>query len=856
VTIAAARTLPDGTAAVVVGTLTTDLGALEAGRSGFVQDTTAGIAVYLDATLAPTIPAGTRVRLEGTLDERYGARTLRVATSSILDIGFGPLPVPVEVGTGAVGEAVEGRRVIVTGITSGSPTTYADGLGILVNDGSGVVRVIVGPNALNGAALTSGVLVRATGPVGQRDSSGTGLSGYRIHPTGPGELELLPPPPTPEPTASASPSPSPEPSATADPTGSPEPTPTAAPSPDPSPAPSASPSPSPAITIAEARTRSVGSVVSVTGVVTAEAGRIGTPSLLAIGDATGGILVRVPDGAPAPARGARLSVTGKLADPYGQLEVRPAAGGFEPLGAGTLPVAVAIGAADLDEGTEGRLVSLVGTVTSAPRKSTSGDLTTDLIDLTGTPFRVLTDASSGLTSADIRVGTTYGLVGIVGQRASKKGALDGYRVWLRGRADVTAGPSAPSGAAPFPSAGGPLDSVLPIVDARRLDDAPATVEGVVTAGAGLLDADGRRIVIQDATAGIEVYLPSDLAAPAPGARIRVEGTVGRAWGAPRLHAATVTDLGVGAAVRPRSLNGAPSEATEWQLVRVAGAITDVTRLGDRWRADVRVGGETILVTGLSGAKIASTLLVEGRSITVVGIARRPYPTATDRRWTVLPRGAWDVALGPATTSSGLAGARGRDASSGSEAGRPAPGATGAGAAVRTVDLAALGEHVGEVVRVGGLVAARTPRGVTLDDGTALSLVELRGDVAAFLDLIEAGDALGILGRVEVGDGGDPIVVASDPAGLVRLGSLGEAVPLAADVRPSPSASSAFRPLASAGLADPIRGVEAGWLGVVGLVLLSSSSFFLKAVRRRRAHRLLVNGVARRLAGLRRSSGAA
>jgi hypothetical protein len=622
--------------------------------------------------------------------------------------------------------------------------------------------------------------------------------------------------------------------------------------------PSASPSPSPAaaITIAEARGRAIGSVVSVTGVVTAEAGRLGTPSLLAIGDATGGILVRLPDGASAPGRGVVVSVTGKLADPYGQLEVRPAAGGLEPLGAGSLPAALPIGAADQGEWTEGRLVSITGTVTSAPRKSASGDLTTDLVDPTGTRFSVLTDASSGLTSADLGVGATYRLVGIVGQRASKKGVLDGYRVWVRDRADITAGPGGQPGPSPAPSPGSSAAPVLAIVDARRMDEATAKVEGVVTAGAGLLDADGRRIVIQDATAGIEVYLPPDLRAPALGTRIRVEGTVGRAWGAPRLRAATVTDLGAGAAIPPRTLSGAASEATEWQLARVAGTISDVTRLGDRWRADVRVGSVTILVTGLPGADIPSTSLIEGRSITVIGIVRRPYPTATDRRWTVIPRGAWDVALGPATNSPASAAARGRSASSGSEAGPPGAGPSREGAVVQTIDLVALGEHVGALVRVAGLVEARTPRGFTLDDGTALNLVELRGDVAAFLDLVEAGDALGVLGRVETGDDGDPIVVASDPAGLVRLGSLGEAVPIVAEARPAATVNAALRPLDSAGLANAIEGPEAGWFGVVGLVFAAASSLFVTALRRRQAHRRLVIGVATRLAGLRRSSGAA
>ena len=224
-------------------------------------------------------------------------------------------------------------------------------------------------------------------------------------------------------------------------------------------------------------------------------------------------------------------------------------------------------------------------------------------------------------------------MGIVGQRASKKGALDGYRIWLRDRADAVALSDGTGGEAAA-GASGSGSGVVAIAIARRLDgDAPAIVEGVVTAGAGLLDADGRRIVIQDAGGAIAIYLPADQAAPPIGTRVRAVGTVGRAYDAPRLKASVVTELTPAASVGPRALDGAPGEAVEWQLVRIAGTITGVTRLGDRWRADVRVGGASVLVTGLAGAGIASTLLEKDRSITVVGIVRRPYPTSTDRRWT-------------------------------------------------------------------------------------------------------------------------------------------------------------------------------------------------------------------------------
>ena len=79
------------------------------------------------------------------------------------------------------------------------------------------------------------------------------------------------------------------------------------------------------ISIHIARLQAVGQHVRVAGVVTAEAGRLGDPDLIVIQDADAGIVVRLPDGAVPPARNARLTVTGVLAAPYGQLEIRPAA---------------------------------------------------------------------------------------------------------------------------------------------------------------------------------------------------------------------------------------------------------------------------------------------------------------------------------------------------------------------------------------------------------------------------------------------------------------------------------------------------------------------------------------------------
>ena len=113
--ISVARDLLDGAAVVVEGTLTTALGTLEGGRAGFVQDATAGIAVYLDTELVPAVPAGSRVRLAGTLDSRYAQRTLRVTAGSVVVLGSDALPTPVASATGEAGEPVEGLRLTVAG---------------------------------------------------------------------------------------------------------------------------------------------------------------------------------------------------------------------------------------------------------------------------------------------------------------------------------------------------------------------------------------------------------------------------------------------------------------------------------------------------------------------------------------------------------------------------------------------------------------------------------------------------------------------------------------------------------------------------------------------------------------------
>ncbi|HJW22376.1 MAG TPA: OB-fold nucleic acid binding domain-containing protein [Candidatus Limnocylindrales bacterium] len=850
--------------------LTTALGALEAGRKGFVQDASGGIALYLDVAPLEPVPAGTVLLVQGTLDERYAERTLRVNLADVVVLGSESLPAAVAVTTGSVGESVEGSRVVLDGTTVGSPTPMADGLGILVDDGTGSVRVIVGLDALGTSVVPAGTHLIAAGPVGQHDSSGWGVAAYRVYATLDGELIVLPPPspspsptpeplpvpsptqtpgPTPAPTPGGPPSPAPTPAPTLTPEPTPMPSPTSAATPTPVPTATPSPIPSPStLPIAAARAAVVGSTVTIAGVVTAEGGRLGTPPLIALADSTGGLVVRVPEGVPSPGRGTMIRVTGPLADPYGQLEVRPAASGFRVIGTGIVPAPIAVAAADLGESTEARLAQIVGTAKSAPSKSTSGDLTVDFVDAAGHPFRVVIDASAGIAAADIPLSRQLRLTGIIGQHASRKGALDGYRLWLRDRADVVV--AAASGASASPGAAVAVVSVARALAAP--DGTSVTVEALVTAGSSLLDATGRRIVVEDGTAAIEVLLPSGTAAPGVGTRLRVSGEKAHAWDAPRLRASKTAILGVGsmtAGPRAQALRA----RDEWRLVRVAGTILSVERMGDRWRAELRLGnGDRVPILGQAGAAIPSTMIVVGRPATIVGIVKRPYPTATDRRFALLPRGRSDVAIGPADPAAGAA--------TGSE---PATGPASRmvnldGVADRQsaadvtpdTDLATLFDHIGAVVHVGGLVSEMTTDGFLLDDGTAVARVVLESDAAVLLPHVRVGDAVAARGTVRQ-DGEELRVVVANAAGLVRVGDLGQAVPLVPDQSGGPAGTDAVAGRRAATAMSETGGLLPAGLSVATLGGLSGVSLLVTLLRRRGAARRSRALVLGRLASLTR-----
>src|SRR4029079_2394859 len=133
--------------------------------------------------------------------DRYAQRTIRASADSIAVLGAGSDPSATGAATASIGEAVEGRLVEIRGVISSSVTTLSTGLAWDVDDGSGAIRVLIGTTTgIDTSAWARGVGVRLIGVVGQRDSSGTGASGFRVQPRDAADILSVEPPATPGPT--------------------------------------------------------------------------------------------------------------------------------------------------------------------------------------------------------------------------------------------------------------------------------------------------------------------------------------------------------------------------------------------------------------------------------------------------------------------------------------------------------------------------------------------------------------------------------------------------------------------------------------------------------------------------------
>ncbi len=802
--ISQARLLPAGTGVTVHGLLTTPLGLTEDGRGAFVEDATGGLALYLPMGDWPPAPTGSDVVVRGALESRFGQLTLSLAASGDMTTGpVGPLPDPLATATFLACEPFEARLIVAEGwIVAGGASTE-EGVIATIDDGSGPLAVLAPPGAgVAASELGLGSLLRLVGVLGQRDLVGDGTSGYRLLLRSIDDVVPLAPPPTPTPTPPPSPSPTP--------------TPTAAPSESP-------------ISIAAARLQPIGATVHVRGVVTVAPGALLGDATIAIQDASGGIFVRLPEPALSGVLpGRTLEAEGMLAAPYGNLELRPLAGRVLVLETVSQPAPRNLLVAELAENTEGLLARVTVTIEQIEAGS-SGSLTLMVSDASG-EGRVFFHGPLGVTRADFSVGQRLAVVGLVGDR------LGLYRLWPRNESDVALiadDPSPTPAPTRSPAASDASAPVISIADALRRVGQSVTIEGVVTAQPGLFDADAQRVTLQDATAALLVRLPADVR-PRIGQRLRVSGAVGTYYGAPSLAAAAALVSGQGTA-SPTSVRSAPlGTGLEWRLVTVSGLVESVHRDGDAWRAELRLSTGSVPISGLARSGISASALVAGRWATVTGIVKRPYPTATDQRFAVVPRSPADIRLGAA--------ASGDPPQAPDPAGSPGPGSSprasawpgegqSAPSGVGMVALGDLAAHEAEAVSVGGRVLAVAGVRLTIDDGSGNAVVRLTGEAASLFVLFAVGDLLNATGRVERNATGGLEVVVDSPESIVRLAQL--QIPAAAAASASADAQIATGSPGKDALA-PVPPSSATSAALVLLVLTGTLAAAALVLNRRRA----------------------
>jgi hypothetical protein len=737
------RTFEDGSHVAVEGVLTTRLGVLDSGRGGFVQDGSGGISLYLAEVPTSPLAAGTLVAVTGTVYDRYGQRTIRVDEGGPTALRQAPLPPAPERATGSAGELDEGSRIAAAGVLTATPDDLADGTGLWIDDATGPIRVVATAAALDGIRLAKGLSLRIVGPLGQHISGSS--SGYRIEATEPGSVVAVA---EDAPSPSVSPSPSPTKSATALPTS----------------APTGSPA-DPDVdleSIAAAREQVVGTQVRLAGVVTLGPGLVGTDQLVAIQDSSGGIFVRLSTAIDGLQVGRSIEVVGVLAAPYGQLEVRQ----LQSIEIGSLgpnPSPTVVPLSEIGEGREGSLITVNGTVDSV--QVDSGRLSLVVGD-GKSALRVLADPRTGLKTADAKRGSKVVLTGVVGQRATALGRQDGYRLWLRSRADVTieqtsaTGPS--QGPSPSPTASGAAIH-HDLASALGLRGSVVDLTATVTAAVGLIDWGGPTIVVDDGTAACAVVVPAGTAAIRVGSRVHVTGKVGSFQSGPRIVATLVQALGEVQATPLRQIGGALTAQLEWQLVQASGRIDRITRVGVRWRADLLVAGRSVAVLGEPAAGIAASAVLPGHMAVVVGIVRRS--TSNSGEFELLPRSSLDLRLGPSLSPA-----------------TAQPSAAASGLSIVTTgaareNISSLAGRLGRQVVVSGLVVDAESGSATVDDGTGR--VRIGGGAAAdAISLLEPGDAIEVAGLVRQDAQG--WLIEADPGTIVALAAIADG--------PTPAAS--------------------------------------------------------------------
>jgi DNA/RNA endonuclease YhcR with UshA esterase domain len=407
--IAEARSQPDGTTVTVEGTTLTASDFTDGG--GYLVDDSAGIAVLLSDG---AFDRGERLRVTGTVDDRYAQRTIRAGVDPLIVLGAASDPSATSAATASIGEAFEGRLVEISGVISSSVTTLSTGLAWDVDDGSGAIRVLIGTTTgIDTAAWARGVGVRLIGVVGQRDSSGTGTSGFRVQPRDAADI-LSVEPATPSPT----PTPEPTPTATASSSASPSSTPTPGPS---------------LVSITQARAAAAGTRLRIRGVVTAPSGLVESGSAI-VQDATAGILVRIGTDVGSLSIGQLVELDGTRATKTGMLSLRVSA---TPVVLGTQadpePIRRATGA--IGEGDEARLLIVRGAISTAISHPRGGNVSFAIDDGSG-PIRVTISSRSSISTGALTRGAWLELRAVLAQETTGSAPSGGYRLWPRAASDL------------------------------------------------------------------------------------------------------------------------------------------------------------------------------------------------------------------------------------------------------------------------------------------------------------------------------------------------------------------------------------------------------------------------------------
>jgi len=166
-------------------------------------------------------------------------------------------------------------------------------------------------------------------------------------------------------------------------------------------------------------------------------------STAAIQDPTGAIALRLGDKAGSLRRGTLVDVLGVRSTKSGMLTIRvdkpPVA-----VGRAAEPTASLIATGGAGEPLEARLVTVRGMVTSAPIRSTAGNLAFTVDDGSG-PLRVTIFVTSEIRSPGLVKGALAEVRGVLGQQTTGQQPDRGYRLWPRDAADlVVHAPGGPS----------------------------------------------------------------------------------------------------------------------------------------------------------------------------------------------------------------------------------------------------------------------------------------------------------------------------------------------------------------------------------------------------------------------------